>query len=195
MDTRITKVIFDEEKHEYYYEGRRLYGVTSVIGRRLGKEFPDTDTVKLATIYGSDVHKDVENFYNGTKPILSSKASICAVDLLTDFAMKETLKGNNIILTRCEVMVSDFIATASKVDVVMHTEKGAYLFDIKTTSHFDRVYCSLQLSAYKRMYEENYGEPVLGMYVVATQKERLFKILEQDNIDFIFEMNKEKANA
>ena len=97
--------------------------------------------------------------------------------------------------TECEVMVSDFEGTASKVDVVCHAKDGAYLFDIKTTTHFDRPYCSLQLSVYKKLYEENYGEKVLGMFVLGTKARRLFKILEQDKnkVDKILCMNRAKT--
>ena len=72
LDTRIKAVIFDEEKHKYWFEGRELHGVTGAIGKLMGKSFPDTDLVKLATIYGSDVHKEVENYYNSNSKILSS---------------------------------------------------------------------------------------------------------------------------
>lgn len=195
MDTRITSVIFDEDAHRYFYQGKELYGVTGIIGRMTGKSFPDNDTVRLATQYGSDVHKDVENFYNGEIAQVSSRAAKWVVDALTDFAMEQNGKGNQIIMTLCEVMVSDFEGTASKVDIVMHTNQGAFLFDIKTTSHFDRPYCSLQLSAYKTMYEQNYGEKVLGMFVLATKPQKLFRIIEQEKsrVDRIFEENRSRT--
>ena len=89
-------------------------------------------------------------------------------------------------------MVSDFEGTASKIDVVMHTTDGAYLFDIKTTSHFDREYCSLQLSVYKKLFEQNYNEHVLGMYVLGTKSKRTFRIIQQEDsrVNKILNMNK-----
>ena len=50
MDNRIKAVTFDEEKHRYFYNGRELRGVTGAIGKLMGKSFPDTDVVKLATM-------------------------------------------------------------------------------------------------------------------------------------------------
>ena len=69
----------------------------------------------------------------------------------------------------------------------------AWLFDIKTTSHFDREYCSLQLSVYKKLYEENYGETVEGMFVLGTKSKRRFRILDQgeSKVNKILAMNKE----
>lgn len=196
MDSRIKAVTFDEEAHKYFYNGKELHGVTGAIGKLMGKSFPDTDVVKLATMYGSDVHKEVENyfnehenFFNDTK--LSSEGAEWVVDTLKDFCnnVPETLLN-----IECEVMVSDFEGTASKVDIVVRTrDNKAYLFDIKTTSKFDRAYCSLQLSIYKKLFEACYGMKVEGMSVLATKMKRRFKILQQEEskVQKILDMNTE----
>ncbi len=187
MDSRIKSVVFDEEHHRYSYMGKELKGVTGAIGKILNKSFPDTDTVKIATIYGSDVHKEVENYYNNNG-VLSTEGGKWVVDTINSGEFwKDTEK------VECEVMVSDFEGTASKVDIVVHVPYGVFLFDIKTTSHFDREYCSLQLSTYKRLYEKCYGEDVLGMFVLGTKSKRIFRIfLKEDKwVDKILNMNKE----
>ena len=195
MDTRIKAVIFDEENHRYFYNGKELHGVTKAIGKLMGKSFPDTDMVKLATMYGSDVHKDVENYFNkhdfyfnDTK--LSSEGAEWVVNELKDFCnnIQAFLSG-----IECEVMVSDFEGTASKVDIVVRSrDNRAWLFDIKTTSKFDRPYCSLQLSVYKKLFEACYGMKVEGLYVLATKMKRKFRILEQEEskIRKVLDMNK-----
>ena len=190
MDNRIKAVEFIPDKHEYWYtEGnihKRLHGVTGAIGKLLGKSFPDTVLVQAATIYGSDVHKEVENYYNSNSKILSSDGAKWVVEYLEQFKLKHFV--NKI---ECEVMVSDFEGTASKIDVVVRTDVGSYIFDVKTTSRFDRTYCSLQLSVYKKLYEHNYGENVLGMYVLGTKSKRAFRILEQEDykVNKILNMN------
>lgn len=196
MDARIKAVTFDEEAHKYFFDGKELHGVTGAIGKLMGKSFPDTDVVKLATMYGSDVHKDVENYFNlhdhyfnDTK--LSTEGACWVVDTLKDFCnnVPASLEG-----IECEVMVSDFEGTASKVDVVIRSRDGrAWLFDIKTTSHFDRPYCSLQLSVYKKLFEVCYGMKVEGLYVLATKARRTFRIIEQEEskVQKILDMNKE----
>lgn len=186
LDTRIKAVIFDEEKHKYWFEGRELHGVTGAIGKLLGKSFPDTVLVQAATIYGSDVHKEVENYYNSNSKILSSDGAKWVVEYLEQFKLKHFV--NKI---ECEVMVSDFEGTASKIDVVVRTDVGSYIFDVKTTSRFDRTYCSLQLSVYKKLYEHNYSENVLGMYVLGTKSKRAFRIIQQEDskVEKILNMN------
>ena len=197
MDSRIYQVEFIEDKHEYWYtEGnvrKRLHGVTGAIGKLMGKSFPDTDVVRLATMYGSDVHKEVENYYNNNGKLSTeaakwvvSELSRKADELLID--VKDSVED-----IKCEVLVSDLEGTASKVDVVMRTREGkVWLFDIKTTSHFDRAYCSLQLSVYKKLYEACYGGNVCGLFVLGTKSKRTFRIIEQEasKVQKILEMNK-----
>lgn len=195
MDTRVKSIEFIEGKHEYWFtdeqgKHRRLHGVTGAIGKLMGKSFPDTDVVKLATMYGSDVHKEVENYYNHEGK-LSTEAAKWVVEELSRKADEWTFEYVEGI--ECEVIVSDFEGTASKVDVVMRTYGGnVWLFDIKTTSKFDRAYCSLQLSVYKKLYEQCYGGTVCGMFVLGTKSKRTFRIIEQEEskVQKILDMNK-----
>ena len=196
MDTRIKAVTFNEEEHNYFYEGKELHGVTGAIGKLTGKSFPDTDVVKIATMYGTDVHKEVENYFNRhghwfNDSQLSTEGAKWVVEELRCFC--DSLILDRATSIECEVMVSDFEGTASKVDIVLRTlSNKAYLFDIKTTSHFDREYCSLQLSVYKKLFEACYGMEVAGLYVLATKLKRVFKILEKENskVQKILDMNK-----
>ena len=157
----------------------------------LGKSFPETDTVKLATIYGHDVHSEVEHYFNDGRKELSSEGAKWIVDTMEHW-------GDNLLMDRVEeisseVMVSDFEGTASKVDLVLRTFEGnAVLFDIKTTSTFNREYCSLQLSVYKKLYEWNYNRNVTGLFVLGTKSQRAFRIIEQplSKVEKILGMNK-----
>ena len=197
MDERIKAVVFNEKEHTYWYNGRELHGITGAIGKLMGKNFPDTDIVKMATMYGSDVHKEIENYFNKhdyyfNDTELSTEGAEWIVDSLKDFCndVPAGLEG-----IECEVMVSDFTGTASKIDIVVRARDGrAWLFDIKTTTTFDRPYCSLQLSVYKRLYEENYGGKVEGLYVLGTKAKRRFRIINQPDVkvDKILDMNKPK---
>lgn len=187
MDGRIKAVIFNEEEHSYWYSGKELRGVTGAIGKMLKKSFPDTDTVKLATIYGHDVHKDSEQWIKeGREP--STESGKWLVEQLKNFKNR-----NNIVKYEAELLVSDFIGTASCIDIVaLLPDDKAALFDIKTTSTFSREYCSLQLSVYKKLYEQNYGRNVTGLFVLGTKSRRAFRIIEQPSskVDKILGMNK-----
>ena len=179
MDNRIVAVSFNEEEHKYWYNGKELHGVTTPICKLMGKSFPDNDRVKLATMYGSDVHKEVENYYNRRIPV-SSEGAKWVLEELERF--RNTCRLDPVIRIECEVMVSDFTGTASKVDVVAWHESGrATLFDIKTTSKFEREYCSLQLSVYKRLFESCYDTDVLGLFVLGTKSKRTFRIIQQSD--------------
>ena len=180
MDARLNQLEFIEDKHEYWYtewnEHRQLFGVTSPIGQILGKDFPDTTLVQLSTIYGHDVHSESEKWIKeGKEP--STEAGKWLVQFLKDFQKK-----NGVSRYEAELPVSDFIGTASCIDIAATLENGScVLFDIKTTSTFDRAYCSLQLSVYKRLFEENYDKSVDAMFVLGTKSRRSYRILEQDN--------------
>ena len=191
MDNRIKAVEFIPDKHEYWYtEGnvhKQLHGVTTPIGKLMNKSFPDTVLVQAATIYGHDVHSESELWIKeGKEP--SSEAGKWVVQYLKEFQIKY-----NVAKYEAELLVSDFIGTASCIDIVAHLPDGkAVLFDIKTTSHFDRAYCSLQLSVYKKLYEACYGGTVCGLFVLGTKSKRTFRIIEQEasKVQKILEMNK-----
>ena len=198
MNTRIRAVTFNEEEHKYFYEGKELHGVTGAIGKLTGKSFPDTDVVKLATMYGTDVHKEVENYFNRhghwfNDSQLSTEGAKWVVEELRRFC--DSLILDRATSIECEVLVSDFEGTASKVDIVLRTlSNKAYLFDIKTTSKFDRAYCSLQLSVYKKLFEACYGTKVDRMFVLSTKAKRQFRIIEQTDtmVQKILDMNKQE---
>lgn len=192
IDERIRAVIFNEEEHSYWYNGKELHGVTGAIGKMLGKSFPDTDTVKIATLYGHDVHSEVEHYFNDGRKDLSSEGAKWVVETMEHWGDK--LFCDRVEEIKSEVMVSDFEGTASKVDLVLRTLSGNdVLFDIKTTSTFNREYCSLQLSVYKKLYEQNYNRNVTGLFVLGTKSRRAFRIIEQPSskVDKILTMNKE----
>lgn len=191
-DTRIKGVVFNEEAHRYFYDGRELLGVTGAVCSLLGKSFPDTDVVKLAAIYGSDVHKEIENHFNSNGKLWTDGAKF-AVKAVEDFCLDLHEKAD----VESEVMVSDFVSTASKVDIVVHTADRAWLFDVKTTAQLDRPYCSLQLSVYKKLYEECYGLKVEGLYVLGTKTKRMYRILAQDEakVARILKMNKDRLGV
>ena len=178
----IANVQFDEVAHRYFYEGRELKGVTTAIAEKLGKNFPQyLTTVQLACSYGSQVHKEIERWIEeGKEP--DTENGKWLKDVIIDFQNKigrvDTQKLNS------EVTVSNFETTASNVDIVLHTLEGVFLFDIKTGG-FNRKYCTMQLNAYRLMYENSYDEKVLGLYVLNMQSKRTFTILACDDKDIL----------
>lgn len=192
MDTRLNQIEFIPEKHEYWFTENnkhiQLHGVTGAIGKLLGKNFPDTALVQVATIYGHDVHSESELWIKeGREP--STEAGKWLISFLKDFQEK-----NKVTHYKTELLCSDFIGTASCIDIVaFHKDRTVTLFDIKTTSEFHREYCSLQLSVYKRLFEACYDQNVNAMFVLGTKAKRSFRIIQQDDskIRKILNMNKE----
>lgn len=186
-DGIIAQVEFDEDTHTYTYMGHRLNGITGAIGKRLGKHFPRSlDSVVLRSSYGSQVHKEVERYYNeGTLP--DTEGAKYVISVMADEV--EEHKGLGI----CgEQRVSDFEGTASNIDLVLYSAQGVYLYDIKT-GDFDRGYCSLQLNAYRVLFEHCYKQhKVLGLFVIATKCRRLFRIMEgyDKEVEALLEANK-----
>ena len=181
-----SQVQFDEAAHRYmYFDGetmRELKGVTAAIARRLGKNFPrNSASVQLACSYGSQVHKEIERWIEeGKEPDTDNgkwlKSEIIKFQNKVGKTGWQRLEG--------EKLVSDFETTASNVDIVLHTLEGVFLFDIKTGG-FDRKYCTMQLNAYRLMYENSYDEKVLGLYVLNTKSRRTFTIFACDDKDIL----------
>ena len=178
----IANVQFDEVAHRYFYEGRELKGVTTAIAKKLGKNFPqNSTTVQLACSYGSQVHKEIERWIEeGKEP--DTEDGKWLKEAIIDFQSKVGRVDSQKL--NAEVTVSDFETTASNVDIVLHTLEGVFLFDIKT-GVFDRRYCTMQLNAYRLMYENSYDEEVLGLYVLNTKRKRTFAIFACDDKDIL----------
>lgn len=192
IDKRIYQVEFDEENHKYYYTDenkhhKELHGITGNIGKLKGKHFPDTVEVQLATIYGKDVHSESERWIKENKEP-STEGGKWIVETLKKFA-----EENNVVKYQAELLVSDFIGTASCIDIVaIHKDGTATLFDIKTCSAFQRESFSLQLSVYKELYEKCYGGTVCGLFVLGVKSRRTFRILDQgkEKVQKILGMNR-----
>lgn len=188
MDSRIKAVTFDEKEHRYFYGGKELHGITGAIGKLMGKSFPDTIVVQASELYGHTVHSESERWIKeGRNP--STEGGKWLVEQLKKFQ-----EENDVVKYEAELLVSDFTGTASCIDIVAHLKNGnVVLFDNKTTTVFNRKYCSLQLSVYKKLYEKCYSRKVQDMYVIGIKMRRLFHILEQDEnkVQKILDMNKE----
>lgn len=172
MDERLQSVHFDEEEHKYFYKHKELSGITTPIGNKLKIQFPqEMAHVQVALSYGSQVHKEVEEWIKYQVPPTTKKA----LWILEELNSRHPLCANTY---KAELLVSDFIDYASSIDVVVvnHETGDVSIYDTKT-GEFKREYCTIQLSMYAYLYELDYGVKVKDAYVFCSKDELTYHIL------------------
>jgi hypothetical protein len=150
-------VEFDEAKHEYWYTGRRLSGVTGVISKKLGLTMPQ-EFVEEHQMEGIHVHKAVQRWVKTGNP----ESIHPGVRWLTEtFAHTiGTGESGHLAHAYSEVLVSDFSRYASAVDIVREKpDSGLVIYDIKK-GVFKRDYVTWQLSIYKYFIEKYVGRKI-----------------------------------
>lgn len=163
-ELRQSPIRFDEEKHEYWLDDRQLQGVTSTLLRRAYPDkYKDVDqeTLNKAAAKGKELHRLIE-FHDS----FSTNAEEHEDQRVVSYERLKAAHGLTTIAN--EYLVSDCEHYASAIDVVMEDKDGGiYLADIKTTWDLDRPYVALQLSIYKRFFEQqNPGLKVRGLFAI-----------------------------
>jgi len=141
-------VTFDEQKHEYWYKGKKLSGITGLVSKKLGLKYNNTFVGEHAE-EGIHVHKAIQRWIETGDP----ESVHPGVQWLVETFRKEYPVGN-VGKLYSEVLVSDFAQYASAVDIILDrsTSDGITLFDIKK-GVFKREYVTWQLSIYKYFIE------------------------------------------
>jgi len=137
-------VTFDEQKHEYWYKGKKLSGITGLVSKKLGLKY-NNDFVGEHAEEGIHVHKAIQRWIETGNP----QSVHPGVQWLVETFRKEYPNGE----LYSEVLVSDFTKYASAIDIVLSVGDGLVLFDIKK-GVFKRDYVTWQLSVYKYLVEK-----------------------------------------
>lgn len=160
-------VVFDEEKHTYTLDGKKLSGVTAIVSWLFPTTYADIPQSVLdkAAAHGSLVHKKCEMY------------DACGFgDDIAEVKEYVRLKEENGLITAAnEYLVDDGKDIASSIDVVFDKdENGCYpLADIKTTSKIHKDNVRLQLSIYAYLFERcNKGKKAGKLYVIWLPKEK-----------------------
>jgi hypothetical protein len=142
-------VEFIEDKHEYWYKGRQLSGVTGLIAKKLRIKMPQ-EFVEEHQMEGIHVHRavqkwietgDPDSVHPGVKWLIETLYRQFPVDPWGVWS---------------EVLVSDMKQYASSVDIAIQFETGNIgldIFDIKK-GRMNREYVSYQLGIYKYLIEK-----------------------------------------
>jgi hypothetical protein len=152
---------FEEEGHRYLYRGHDLSGVTGKISKKLKKNF-DTSFVDEGRNQGNHVHDAIERYLTEGKSSSVHPAVTFATGKLSEFQEQG-------MVLYSEVLVSDFKAFASAVDILAVLPDGkVILFDTKA-GVFNREYVSWQLGVYKQFIEDTTDFVVSRCYCLSTR--------------------------
>lgn len=148
MKLNQSRVQFDAATHTYHLDGVVLQGITGTLIRRaFPDKYKDVDPEVLAEAArkGHELHEAIQNF---------DRFGITSGDERVNNYV-ELKQGSGLITVENEYLVSDNEHYASSIDVVMENKQGeVVLADIKTTYTLDRASTALQLSIYKRWFEQ-----------------------------------------
>jgi hypothetical protein len=162
-------VEFDADKHEYWYKGLRLSGVTGLISKKLGLKMPQ-EFVEEHQEEGIHVHKAIQKWIETGDP----ESVHPGVKWLMESWGKESLPGA--LAVHSEVLVSDFKQYASAVDIVREmTANSLVIYDIKK-GVFKREYVTWQLSIYKYFIEKYAGRKVASCICICMKDREYYDI-------------------
>ncbi len=164
IELKISKVLFDEENHEYWLGEKQLSGITNVIKRQLFPHeydgIPDR-VLQQAALYGKEVHSSCELF----DKIWSNDGTQELADYI------QLCREHSLVHEASEYLVSDNSDYASMIDKVYRTGNDTFsLCDIKTygimtSSKLESA--RWQLSLYAFMFElQNKGAVVENLFVL-----------------------------
>lgn len=148
MKLKQSQVTFDAATHTYHLGGVVLQGITgTLIKRAFPDKYKDIDPEVLAEAArkGHELHEAIQNF--DRFGITSNDERLGNYTHIKEYYGFTTIEN--------EYLVSDNEHYASSIDVVMENKQGeVVLADIKTTYTLDRASTALQLSIYKRWFEQ-----------------------------------------
>jgi hypothetical protein len=160
-------VEFDADKHEYWYKGKRLSGVTGLISKKLGVKMPQ-EFVEEHQEEGIHVHRAVQRWIETGDPESVHPGVKWLVESWDEKSLPEEADA---LSMHSEVLVSDLKQYASAVDIIVRrTDNELMIYDIKK-GVFKREYVTWQLSIYRYLIEK-YAKKQVGECVCICMKDR-----------------------
>jgi hypothetical protein len=166
-------IVFDREKHKYFVGGKELSGVTSIVGKRVGKTFDKArgiQRVQDACDFGSKAHEEIEYFLKEGTDIIHPSLKFVQEFIEKRFPVSSYSRYS-------EFLVSDYEKVATAIDLMFLDSYGyAYIFDLKT-GVFDRPYCSWQLGLCKYLLEYDGDIKVKECGVVSLRDKYVYRVI------------------
>lgn len=178
----MSDLVFIEESHEYFLDGKRLPSVTEVIGMLSDFSFVPADIMERASAFGSAVHKAVELYE--LDDLDESALSTGLVPYLNGYKRFKDETGFEAHFTE-ERVYSFAYGYAGTLDLAGYMNDLFCIIDIKTVTVLHSV-IGLQTAAYLHAFNEmnryNYG------YRYALQlKKNAYKLQDySDQNDFTY---------
>ena len=172
-------LLFDEEEHRYYYEGRTLKSVTTLLKETLfADKYSDVDPKVLAEAakFGTTVHKmleiddpslgdlvDIMDSAFGNDRVATSEIRDKVMDVYNASVL--TLNNSNVNRLRHEYLVTDG-TLAGSIDLIADVNGESAIVDYKFTYNADIEYLSWQESIYAYLFEKMTGQHIDKLYAL-----------------------------
>ena len=161
-----------EEEHLYLWDGIIIPSVSQILHKTIFKDkYKDvpSNILESKAIYGSDVHKAIEDLENNKKYCLTNIYQELSID-----QYKKLKEKYNIKVLKQEQIVCYKGIYAGRFDMIAEVKNKNCLIDIKTTAELDKDYLSWQLS----LYELAYGKKFDKFYAIWLPKKNLGQLVE-----------------
>jgi len=174
-------VSFDEVKHEYWYKGKQLSGITALVAKKLGLKYSNAFVGEHAE-EGIHIHKAVQKWINTGELESVHPGVLWIIETLKEARHLRFEKHNFF----SETLVSDLKQYASAVDIIGINPawvKGSLdIYDIKK-GKFNREYVTWQLSVYKYFIDKYTDFDVNDCYCLAVKDREVYKIFPKKRED------------
>lgn len=147
---------FNEEKHEYTLNGKKLISVTQLMQKHgLSPSYAgvSTEVLNAKAERGTLIHKEIEEF--------NKSGAIGFTNEMLQF--KEYISQGHIEVEASECRVNNDIV-AGTIDLVLKDGEQPIIADIKTTYTLHQEAVSWQLSIYLYLYHLNQGKEAFDLY-------------------------------
>lgn len=145
-----------DDTHTYIYEGIVLPSITTIMKLRFGNkyEFVSKEILEKAAAAGTAVHKAIE--------IYETEGKEAEIKELRNYKFLKNQYKFKCIANEVPVVlfIDEEPVAAGRLDLVIETEEGLGLGDIKRTATLDKEYLAYQLNLYKIAYEQCYGKEI-----------------------------------
>ena len=161
-----------DETHQYLVDGILVKSVSEILHKYIFKDkykgIPE-NILKAKAIYGSEVHKAIEDIENNREYETTSIYQELSIEQYIKLK-----KEYNIQVLEQEKIVCYKGIYAGRFDMTANVNNEVSLIDIKTTAQLDLEYLSWQLS----LYELAYGKRFKKIYALWLPKKGLGQLVE-----------------